>query len=243
MRINASASNVTILAILLAFAGTLLGLSHFGTASRTGPDAMADARRETRVATVDTSREALAAWHEAGVGGRTLVHLSRFLHFVPVSANDAVEGLDRFPIATFDLPAHYADHVDHANYLWVALQSGMVRSLFHVLPPADLDERLRQLEPPPPGVEVRARQILTSEDGSPRVISDRWPQMRESLLVSIDASFLEVEAPQAVARRVKEHDATVGLIVLVRATDNPDVSLDARRRLDELAALLAAEAR
>ena len=237
-RTHSKLSAGVLVAIVLAFAGSLVGLHLHGQSSRGCGDAVALSTATPSVRMVRSSPDLFDLWMEADLHGRQLVHLSRYLHFVPVSSNDAFEGLDRFPIRTFDLPAYYSSRVNGASFLWVAMQTGVLRSVYHVLPAVDLDARLSQLRPVPPGIRVRGRIIRTTENGSPRTLSDRLPVTDEPVLVSIDASFLEASTPETVNEMLRASRLHTDLIGLCRAEDNPEVSPAARQRLEQLAKTL-----
>ena len=225
-------------AMAVAFAGALIGLQHLGQTSRTFDPAVTLRDGPYPIRVVGSSGDLYRLWEETGLKGRQLVHLSRFLHFVPIAASNATTGLDRFPVRTFDLPAYYETRLDATNLLWISMQTGIVRGVHHVLPSHDLDTRLAQLNPEMPGVRIDGRRIVTFESGSPRTLFDQLPEIEEPVLVSIDASFLEAVEPEAVVELLRTSRLRSDLIALCRAEANPDVSTAARQRLDQLAKAL-----
>jgi hypothetical protein len=192
---------------------------------------------------VRTSEELFALWTRQGGRGRRLVHASRFLHFVPAADDNWFDGLDAFPIATFDLPARYERSVDARNLLWVSLRSGVARAVYHVLPSEVMDEKLSQLGRPTNRAGGEPRKIVATDNGSPRVISERLPDFEEPALLSIDASYLRDRDVSEVVEEVRLSRLRTDLVVLCRSEDNPDVTEASRVRLDELATKLPGTAR
>ena len=91
---------VAIVLALLALVA-LVSLQILGRRSRT----LSDAPSEPALATptvVETSAELLDTLDARHAHGRTLVYLSRFLHFVPIDAA-VPEGITGFPLAVSDL--------------------------------------------------------------------------------------------------------------------------------------------
>lgn len=224
-----------VLGIAAAFVGVALQMRHLGTSGRAygTAESLADGRLPVRVAR--TTAQLYSLWKESGYRGRRLVHLSRFLHFVEPEPPAATVEMTAFPVRTFDLLAHWEREVSAKNVLWLALRSGVVRRVDHVLPAAELDARRAGLDPRTPGVRFKGRRILTHELGSPRVLSDELPVTEEPVLFAVDASYFYTEEPAALLRRLRGSRLVSELVVLCRSDDNPDVGAAERERLDELA--------
>lgn len=185
----------------------------------------------------NTSLEVLELWRRAGVRGRRVVHLSRFLHFVSVD-NVVPPGLEKFPVATFDLVEAYKSRVDPRNWLWVALQEGLIREIVHVLPPADLESRRRSLVGAGSGIWFEGDAILTHELGSRRRLMSRLPRSREPVLLTVDASFLELVPPESLGQSLRKSPLQTDLFVLSYSSDNADVTDEGRQGLDQFAGSL-----
>ena len=217
-------------AILVATLVTVAAVGQVGRASRAEPPAEARPLTVTR-----TSGELLEALRATGARGAVLVSMSRFLHFVPVEGAVPREAAV-FPVRTFDLHRAHAAQVSARNVLWLALESGVVREVFHLLPPDEYQLRRASLERNEPGIWVRHDRIVTHENGSRRTISDHLPTGKppSPALLVVDASYLEGNHP-AESDAELWGETVFDRVILSRSEDNPDVSDEARRGLDALA--------
>jgi len=219
--------------ILVSCVSVLL-VGRLGSAGRTYSEArpLVDSVRSAR--TLDTSAQLYSLWQESGLRGRHLVHVSRFFHFVPIDEDEPVSESSRFPVQTYDLLGSWEPRLDPRNLLWLAVQSGVVRRVSHVLPPAELDQRLSELTPDGILVSRRGREIRTHENGSPRVIGDRFPELDEPVLLVIDASYFSAGTVEFLLDRLTTSALTTDLLVFSRSEDNPDVGEPDRQALGTL---------
>ncbi len=216
---------VASLALALPLAGTALGLDAMGRSARV----VGRARRAgegggaLEVRLVANAPAAYRQWRNAGVRGRTLVHLGRFLHFVPVQEDEPTTG------ACTDVPIARAEaRLDNRNFLWVAGYSGIVRRIFYVVPPE------RFVGKPRGGWD------RIDASGFERRVSSRLPELREPVLLEIHASYFEATDGDALLEDLRSSGLETDLAILDLAQDGPDVSERARERLRAFGRTLAA---
>lgn len=227
------------LILVSAFCVTLVSLDALGKSSRTFGPSLPLSEPTPRVQVVRSSAELHALWKASGLRGRELVHASRYLHFVEPVDEAEFSRRHVFPIRTFDLVAHYERGVGPGTLLWQAVQSGISRSVHHLLPRAELDVRLAGLDAGAVGVTLEGREILTHFNGTPRRIAETLPSIAEPVLLSVDASFFDAGSVSDLIGLLRGSTLSSDLITLCRSEDNPDVSDQARHRLDEFARALA----
>ncbi len=208
------------LAIALALAGTALGLEGVGRSARAmgAARSLRDGRLEVHL--VGDAAAVYRLWKEAGVRGRTLVQVGRFLHFVPAQDDDPFTG------ACTALPFAGAEaKLDNRNFLWVAGYAGVVRRAYYVVPP----ERFRK----PAGTWDRV-----DVEGFPLRVSTRLPRLREPVLFDVHASYFEATDGAALLDELRASGLATDLVTMDLAQDSPDVSDRARDRLRAFARAL-----
>ncbi len=213
------------LAIALALVGTALGLEAAGRSARVAGQARRASDRDggrLEVHLVADSAAVYRVWRNAGVRGRTLVHVGRFLHFVPAQEEDPTTGACR-GVTTADAEAK----LDNRNFLWVAGYAGIVRRIFYVVPP----ERFRK----PPGTWDRI-----DVSGFERRVSSRLPEPREPVLLDVHASYFEATDGGTLLDQLRASGLATDLVTLNLAMDGSDVSERSRERLRAFARALAA---
>ncbi len=210
------------LAIALALVGTALGLEAVGRSARSIGQARAIRDGFLGVRLVPDSAAVYQIWRNAGVHGRTLVHVGRFLHFVPAQEEEPTTGACR-DMTTADAEAK----LDNRNFLWVAGYAGVVRRVFYVVPP----ERFRKL----PGTWDRV-----DETGFQLRVSSRLPALAEPVLLDVHASYFETSDGAALLEELETSGLVTDLVTLNLAQDGSDVSDAARVRLAAFAQALAA---
>ncbi len=209
------------LAIALALVGTALGLEAVGRSARAVGATRAIRDSAPNVHLVGDAAAVYRIWKDARVHGRTLVHVGRFLHFVPAQEEDPTTGACRdVPIAEGDAK------LDNRNFLWVAGYAGVIRRIFYVVPP----ERFRK----PPGTWDRV-----DLSGFERRVSSHLPELREPVLLQIHASYFESTDGGALLEDLGRSGLETDLVTLNLAQDSADVSETARERLRAFARVLA----
>lgn len=190
------------------------------------------------VEVVESSSEFLTTLSDSGLRGRVLVSMSRFLHFIPVSGVIPQKQVS-FPIATFDFIGTYEDRAGPRSVLWVALQTGVVREVVHVLPRQDYIRRRQEISGGTTDVSLRQGSIITHELGSRRTLREDLPGLTEPVILEIDASFLDATESGQAFEMIRRSSLRADLVVLCLSRDNPDVTDLGRERLNVLARELA----
>jgi hypothetical protein len=173
----------------------------------------------------------------SGLRGRVLIYLSRYLHFVPVEGA-VPDGLSSFPIPRIDLVEVHAEDANPRNLLWVVLQGGIAREIVHLLPEGEYKRRRGEISTPSPGIDLQPTAIVTSELGSRRTILADLPILTETVILGIDAAYLDEADVDSTLTRLRRSEMRTDFVVLNLALDNPDVSDVGRVRLVELAEVL-----
>lgn len=200
------------------------------------------------VLVASTAPELLRTWREYAGGGRRLVNLSAYLHFVSRDiGSEPLPGGYAFPVRLDELKQYYTSQPDHMNYLWMAMESGVARRVDHIMPQDSYARKIRSIEAGEAGhllsgtrrlhtgaglSILRDGRIYTSYLGSARVISPDAGHLGadEPLVINIDASFM-----RAGIREFDEVMKAIGpradLITIYLGQDSPDVTDSQRRSL------------
>lgn len=232
-------SNWIASAMIVFIAGAaLVALNSTGNTSRQYEKSyhMGDPRLPVMVE--DNSREVYAFIKEKGMHGRILIHLSKYLHFVPPDVSSVYEGIERFPIITKSLSREYEKMVDQRNFLWIAMRTNIARRIYHVLPPYMFTEKREAVEAYTRGVSVKQGTIITHFLGSSRVIAERMPTIKEPVLLIIDASYFEYAGGSSLFDDLRASGVKTDLLILCLSEDNPDVQEQERKKLRQFAELL-----
>lgn len=217
---------VVICGIVLAALVTLLGLDHAGVAARHQETPHRAAGAGSAVHLVRTNAELYRLWDQKQLRGRTVVHLGRFLHYIPVgtgSGSGYTVPRSRYPLRV-NPPHHFVPaEVDYRNILWVALNSGIARRTFNVIPVADFRERFEL--PASAGIPA---DVAEHDCALPRTITARLPRLSEPVVLNIDASYFAHTDPVQLAAQLRESGLAADLVTLCLSEDSPDVSAGER---------------
>ena len=206
-----------------------------------GRNARWDAPERGTVVIVGTARESMDAWERAGVRNAVLVSASRDLSFAPLTFGSDVTAPSAYPVEPLVLKDAYASRADRENYLWVASQTGMFRTVHHVLPRAELDRRVAQgREQGFPGIAPDGASIRPNNDGYVRHVAADVPTVNEPIVLNVDASYFESGDAGALAAEIERSGLDYRLLTLDRCVDDTATTDAARARLDEFAALMGA---
>jgi hypothetical protein len=226
-------------ALIVAFAvGVLWYAGQTGEGAREFGRVEAVEAPRQGVHVVGTAEELYSVWKERGVRGRAVINLSRFFHYVPIPVEEVVQMKHIFPIETFPLAQSYEGRVSHENVLWVAMQGGIIRKAHHVLPEREYEKRFSGFDFSQPGVRRDGDTVITSDYGSPRYISYRFPEIQAPVLMNIDASFLDDVDPARLLADLRRSGIRTDLVTLCLSRDNPEVTDAGREKLLLLAGLL-----
>jgi len=181
-------------------------------------------------------------WKETGFFGNVLIHCSAHFSFVPVRNIPGTA----YPLeqgAVSSRMTAYENELSYKNYLWVAMQAGLVRHIYNVLPVAVYDKKARAVagnEHPPFDEKSTSgrKEIADSRLGLPRTISVNLPQTKEPVLMNIDASYLSGVDIREFAHLLEKSGLRIGLLTLCLSEDSPDVAEGDREKLKRLADIL-----
>ena len=224
------------LAVLIFFAASLYWLGHKGSSSRFyGLDhAVSDAPVFVLASTPDVYR----LWKEKGFRGRVVLHVGRYLHFVPVDMEDAYEGISRFPVETKSLIREYESKLDYRNFLMVALLCNIAREVYNVVPSYVFLGKLNEARGMS-GVSVSDESIRTHHLGARRTILDSLPVLEEPVLLNIDASyFADPGAADSLLEELMASGIRTDMLTLCLSEDSPDVTEAERETLRGFASRL-----
>lgn len=187
---------------------------------------------------VDDTKGLIDAWEKAGVHGAALVYVTRDLGYaVPPGSYQHSADL---PVPLRDLRSTFIDIAVRTDLVWVASHTGIARSVRYVLHPLDLAEKVRVgRENGWPGIAADGRSITAGdEEGSDRVIGDRFPPVAPDAVLNIDASYFVNGTPEELAQQLGQSGQSFGLVTLNRSVDATNVPEAARVKLDRMADLL-----
>lgn len=218
------------LAIILFFSLSLYKLNSKGRTSRVYGRTYEISGSALPVYTLKNSADLFSFYKSQGFRGRVLVHVGKYLHFVEAES-DFYKGTGRFPIKVFSLIKAYEDRITTKNFLWVMMQGNVAREIYYILPDAVFHEKMNAAQAERRSVSVTADRIITNYFGSKRVISNRLPDIKEPVLLNIDASFFDSPDAAVLMKELKNSGLRVDALTLNFAEDNPDVTNIGRERL------------
>lgn len=223
-------------AIALLFIASVYFLNHVGVSARQHGIAYA-VEKGVPFRLLENSTDIYSLWKEREEYGRVVVHVGRYLHFIPVADTGSHEDISGFPVQTADHVGRYEERLGDENLLWVAMQSGIAREIYNVLPPPVFQEKL-QVVADHDGVEISRDKIVTNLWGSRRTITSVIPVLKESVLLHIDATYFSDGEPAALMDMLERSGLRTDLLTLGLARDNPYVTDEERDRLREFAVML-----
>lgn len=217
----------------------LLAVNGYGRARRSGENDCLIGDRLLTAVVVDRPEHAYILWAERGFRGRIIVSLSRRLNFV---ASEEAYGSSR-DVLTLQTLRKSGTAIEQSlrseNFLFHAMERGIARSIIHVLPDRDYEDKLHYARNEP-GVSVKNSVIYAPHLGSPRILT-RLPVKvvpDEPVLLYLNASFLKEHEPKALLRRLISSGIRTDFFVLCRSLDDPEVTDGERGRLAELERML-----
>lgn len=224
--------------ILAALIVSAVALNGAGRGARVIDRSERISNPSVKMVTVQKTTEIYALLKERGMRGRVLVHAGKYLLFTEVE-----ESLSR---RVESLPVHFQESLRESekglsprNVLWMAMRANMVRKVFYVMSDSAFQERLSKLDGTARDISVGRDSIVTHYKGSERVVSNRFPGIREPVILTIDASFMDAPDVRHIAESMQRSGLSVDLMLFCRAEDNPDVDDTERTRLDELRLVLS----
>lgn len=185
-----------------------------------------------------TNAELYRYWKQKGVTGRIALHAGRYLHYVaPDKEPLGFRATRVYPVSLRATRQEMEGRIDHTNVLRAAVQSNMVRELYMVMPPELFRSRFSSDADYPD----RGKGIVRADDVDAfRTIVSAAPELKERVLLSIDATYLSGSDGNALLERLFAGAITADVITFSLAEDNPDVRederLEALRLLESFAA-------
>lgn len=165
---------------------------------------------------VKTTSDVLHVWHQASVKGRIVVHVGRYLHFVPVDGVRPTSTTQLFP---FDPLAGLADQISEQNFLWFSMRNRVAREVHTVLPPEVMRMKLEAAALDPDSDLLELRDL-----GNLRVLRNSLPTLIEPVLLNLDASYFDSTAADGLAEALVRSGLRWDVATLCLAIDNPLVS-------------------
>lgn len=225
--------------IVCIFALTVVSLNHIGKRARVYALSYPVTQRGIPVTVVKSLPEAYALWKKSGYHGRIVIHIGEYLHFVAKDENSLYKGLERFPVKPFSLLEEYERRLGDDSFLWTAMQAGIAREIYNILPPKAFGLKLGALSTAEERVKVSEHMIVTDYLGSKRLIMDYIPSLTEPVLLTIDASFFRDNDAAGLFDALKKAGIRTDMLILSLSEDNPGVTEKERKMLMEFPTMLA----
>ena len=226
---------VMVASILLVFAAFVMIINYVGKSTRVVSKRYEISGDALPVIVVNRSTELYHLWKSKGYAGRKIVHIGNYLHFVPTNISEINSKVGQEELSGTDIRKAYEAKLSYKNFLLIAMQSGIARSVFNILP------RERFIEKYGRGAKIDPKFAPVDDEvsfhyfGSERVVSSRLPEIEEAVLLNIDASFFKNNSEVLeFSKLLKRAGLSIDLITLCMAEDNPEVSEIARDRLRQL---------
>lgn len=227
---------VSLLAIPLFFLSTLFFMQTIGVQTRTFIP-MKD-RKIIEITVIRSNPELYRYWKRLGIKGRIMAHAGRYLHYV--SEKDGTSGYratSTYPVTVHSLKEKFESNVNYTNFLWVAVQANIARSLFILMPPDFFSSRFNSDADYP---ERRQGIVRDHDFGTPRIILNTVPALKEQVVLNIDASYLSSPNGRDLLDKLAGNVLNADVITFCLSEDNPDVTeverLQAMQLLESFAA-------
>lgn len=81
-------------------------------------------------------------WKEKELKGRSVLYFSRYLNFLSRHESEFLNLRGGFPVRTIDMLKAYESILSDENFLWVAVEAGIARKVYHIIPEKTLPERI-----------------------------------------------------------------------------------------------------
>lgn len=222
-------------ASVVLVAAILVGLGVWGSSERWNPDA------DRVVLVVDRSSELPRAWERAGLRGAVLVSASRDLGFQSVPFGAVVTVPAAYPFPAFDYRDAILKYVARDNYVWVASQRGLFRTVDYVLPPEEFERRVTEGRALGySGISADGSAISPNNNGYLRHIAASFPQIHEPVVLGVDASYFTSATAESLKQALDRAALDVRVITLDRALDDTATTDAARARLDDFGRMVEA---
>lgn len=180
---------------------------------------------------LDKTTDIYRLWRKKSVRGRIVINVSKYLHFIDFD-NKAVNDLILKALTgKVEIRNEYEKDLNYKNLLLLAVEGNIARQVYHVLPSDVFREKVVQLKGG--NAPVEAGEIVTNYKGSNRTMLSDIPQIKEPVILNIDASYFYSSDPSELAKELKSSGLKVDLMTFCLAKDNPEVTDAERERLME----------
>ncbi|MCK4826414.1 hypothetical protein KA005_62300, partial [bacterium] len=171
--------------ILFVFAAFLIIVNYAGKSTRVAGKEYEISGDALPVIVVNRSTELYYLWKTKGYAGRRIIHIGNYLHFVPADIREINSKVGQEELSGTDIRKAYEAKLSYKNFLLIAMQSGIARSVFNILP------RERFIEKYGRGAKIDPKFAPVDDEvsfhyfGSERVVSSRLPEIEEAVLLNI----------------------------------------------------------
>ena len=188
---------------------------------------------QTRIIKLAAQRDAYDVYHAMELWGAAVIHFNRFLNLVEYYPVEEQQNAP-FPIRTADIRPLYEKGLDSHNWLFIANRTGLVRTVTVILPEVVFKQKAVQFRSSfyytmsGPVVFGHARDL-------PFIVATLrdLPAEQEPVVVNVDAGFFTSETdPSEVALKLTQRCPDVRVLALIESRDEPDVTLEMRKKLD-----------
>ncbi|KKL99963.1 hypothetical protein LCGC14_1809180 [marine sediment metagenome] len=216
--------------LILALVLSIFALDSKGRGSRIINTACGLVEQCANVLLVANAPEAYRALKRSGLYGRKLLHVGRYLHFIEPDLKAVFEGRMAFPVRTDSILNLAEARLSQENFIWMAMEAGISRSVDYLLPSEDYKQRLAQVQGVV-GIEASERSIVTHHWGSRRALYHEVPVYKEPVLLHVDASYFLAREPEYLVDELVQSGIRTDMVLLNLANDNPVVGDAERERL------------
>ncbi len=168
-------------------------------------------------------------WEKKKVHGRVVIHLGKFLHYVhPDFDPDYTVPKSNYPLKVIKPHEFKNAEINFSNFLWAAMDTGIVRKTYNVIPLTDFQGRF-SLEK----ANTTPIDVVENDFASARIITTRLPSTREPVLLNLDASYFGNLDISAFENQLRTARLPADIITVCLSEDSPDVSEAERRKARE----------
>ncbi|MBW2526632.1 MAG: hypothetical protein JRI23_20790 [Deltaproteobacteria bacterium] len=226
-------------ALVLALAGSALGLDRCGRSHRLHGEGLLLKDRGLPVLWIDDPAGIPSAWAARGLHGRVVVSVSRRLNFV--LPEERWMPPTAFPVRRVHRSTAAEGLLRAEGYLWAAVEMDILRQVTHLLPAADFAEK-EEIARASDGVQLGRQGITLSHLGVRRTIASlaAYQAPAEPVLLVVNASIFAALTPTDLLDALGRAGLRTDLVVLSRSTDDAAVGAAERAALGTFAQLVGA---
>lgn len=211
---------VSLLAIPLFFLGALFFMQMAGVQAR--KFIPIKDRSVIEITVIRSNVELYRYWNRMGIKGRIVAHAGRYLHYVnDKDGSSGYRATRTYPVTVHSVKDKFENNVNYANFLWVAVQANMARSLYMLMPADVFSSRFNSDADYP---ESRQGIVRDHDFGTPRIILNTVPALKEQVVLNIDASYLSSPNGRDVLDKLAGNVLDADVITFCLSEDNPDVT-------------------